>query len=112
MLIALQNHDERGNGITAEKMAEQITGEKPTSAAMRHIRHHIEALRREGTPVCGTPQTGYFLSYREEDINETCEWLYGRAMTTLTQVSRMKKLRDVDLRTQLGLPMETAEKGA
>jgi hypothetical protein len=39
-----------------------------------------------------------------EELNETCEFLYDRAMTSLSQVSRMKQISMPDLRGQLHLP--------
>lgn len=97
-------HVGRGNGVCADRLVTEITGTELTTRSLRLLRHHIEELRRDCVTVCGTPGTGYFYSERQEDINETCEWLYQRAMTTLTQVSRMKKRPDPNLREQLSLP--------
>ena len=60
-------------------------------------------------PYCGKGQEinhgdGCFLAETPEELNATCEFLYSRAMTSLTQVARMKRKALPDLRGQLGLP--------
>ncbi|MBF0293250.1 MAG: hypothetical protein HQK86_13945 [Nitrospinae bacterium] len=97
-------HVGRGNGVSADQLVLEITGEPAGTNSLRLLRTRIEELRRDCVAVCGTPGTGYFYSENQADINETCEWLYQRAMTTLTQVSRMKKRPDPNLREQLALP--------
>lgn len=99
-----ERHAGRGNGVGADRLVMELTGAEGTTNSLRLLRSYIEALRRDCVTVCGTPETGYFYSERQDDINETCEWLYQRAMTTLTQVSRMKKRPDPNLREQLSLP--------
>lgn len=70
----------------------------------RHVRRVIEALRRQGVPICGRPGHGYYLASTDAELLDTCEFLYSRAMTTLTQVSAMRRVSLPDLRGQLRLP--------
>lgn len=107
---ALLYHQGRDNGVSADALVREITGKEPTEAARRALRSAITGLRLEertgGLVVCGVPATGYYLSDREEDIDETCFWLLARAEKTWTQIARMKGRRAVDVRAQLGLPIK------
>jgi hypothetical protein len=94
----LAAHIGKANGI----------GEKELIAATlnsgRTVRKCVELLRREGRQICGTPDTGYFIAETPEELNETCDWMTHRAMTTLVQVSAMKRVSLADLIGQARLP--------
>ena len=106
VLDVLGDHAGAENGISARNLVLTILGiESPM--AERRLRHLIVALREAGHPVAGTPSTGYFLARTEAELNETCEFLYGRAMTSLTQVAALKRVAMPDLRGQLRLPVTT-----
>lgn len=108
VLDVLGDHAGAGNGISARNLVRTILNvESPM--AERRLRHTIVALRQAGHPIAGTPSTGYFLACTEDELNATCEFLYGRAMTSLTQVAALKRVALPDLRGQLRLPV-TAEK--
>lgn len=103
VLATLQrNHRGREAGVSAEALAEEIAGHV-TPRSVRALREVIVQLRLEGHPVCGVPATGYYVSTRPEDVEETVEWLYRRALTTLTQISRMKNRAVPNLRKALGM---------
>lgn len=103
VLAALTKHIGKERGITATDLVGEITWSAGTPAETRQLRHVIEELRREGQHICGHPSAGYFIARNEAELNETCRWLVDRAMTTLTQVSKMKKASLPDLHGQLGL---------
>ena len=103
VLQALSSHIGKGNGLTAKQLVSEITWETPSDAKCRRLRQVIEELRREGQHICGHPSSGYFIASNEAELNETCRFLVDRAMTTLTQVSKMKKASLPDLHGQLGL---------
>jgi len=103
VLQALSAHIGKARGITAKELVAEITWEAATDAQCRKLRMVIEELRREGQHICGHPASGYFIAANEDELNETCRFLVDRAMTTLTQVSRMKKASLPDLHGQLGL---------
>jgi hypothetical protein len=108
VLDALLDRVGAERGISAKDFTCHLYGSY--SAYMeRHLRRVIEALRRDGHPVAGTPATGYFYAETEAELNDTCEFLYGRAMTTLTLVAAMKRVALPDLRGQLNLPVEKGE---
>jgi hypothetical protein len=103
VLQSLSHHIGKNNGIKGKNLVADITWEASTAGDERKLRLVIEELRLEGQHICGTPKTGYFIAVEESDMTETCEFLYNRAMKSLTQISRMKKVSLPDLRGQLGL---------
>lgn len=105
VLGALGGHIGEKNGITARGLALKVsTRIDPPAGVERVIRKLIQELRTEGFHVCGTPDAGYFLAATPDELDRTCAFLYARAMTTLTQIARMKKVSVPDLRGQLKLP--------
>lgn len=104
LLTALRRHIGRRNGITGKHLVEEITGRAADPVAERHLRKLVCELRMDGFHVCAHPETGYFIAASDEELNQTCEFLYERAMASLAQVSRMKNVSLPDLRGQLRLP--------
>jgi hypothetical protein len=103
VLDALSRHIGKSRGVTAKQLVSEITWKAPSDAQCRRLRQTIEELRREGQHICGHPSKGYFIAANEAELNETCKFLVDRAMTTLTQVSKMKRASLPDLHGQLGL---------
>lgn len=97
VLAVLSRHIGRGNGISVRGLEQQL------DILPRQIRTLIEALRNDGHAVCGTPRDGYYIAATAEELDETFEFLYARAMCSLKQISRMKKIACPDLRGQLHL---------
>ncbi|MGP1666707.1 MAG: hypothetical protein ACTS5I_12500 [Rhodanobacter sp.] len=89
-------------GRTARELVLAISG-KHSTGDERRLRQIVVALRLAGYPVCGLPETGYFLAANAAELDRTCEFLFGRSMTTLRQVSALKRVTLPDLRGQLGL---------
>lgn len=104
VLAALQRRIGAANGMTAAQLVYAITDSGHT-ADERRLRQVIEQLRNEGHAICAHPAAGYYLAASADDINKTCAFLVGRAMTSLRQVSAMKHVALPDLYGQLGLPM-------
>jgi len=94
------------NGRTAEGLVRTITG-KASTADQRRMRNIIEALRTAGHAICANPTHGYYLAANETELNQECIFLFDRAMTSLRQISAMKRVALPDLRGQLGLPLES-----
>jgi len=103
VLAELSAHIGAIRGINGKDLVAQIVWRVPTQNECRQLRHIIEELRHEGHHICGTPAQGYFIAANEAELNQTCEFLLHRAMTTLTQISKMKKASLPDIRGQLGL---------
>lgn len=97
-LSLLSQHVGKGNGIRAKELAQKL------GVNERYVRHLVETLRKDGFAVCGTPKDGYYIAATPEELEQTCEFLYARAMCSLQQISFMKKIPLPDLRGQLHLP--------
>jgi len=103
VLIALEQHLGRDEGASAAELVRQITGDY-SPAQERALRQAIVDLRLKGWHICGHPAEGYYIAETEEELSDTCLFLYDRAMTSLTQISAMKHISLPDLRGQLKLP--------
>lgn len=114
VLHAFASHIGEGKGISASQLVEEIAGIFVEDADPRRLRRVIEELRREGHPICGTPETGYYVAADDAELDRACGFLYERAMTSLSQVAAMKRVTLPDLRGQLNLPVQlaTQEEGA
>lgn len=106
LLNALARHIGRAQGARASDLVREITGLAPESeeVAKRDLRSVVEALRLEGWHVCAHPAEGYYMAATAEELDRTCLFLYSRAIKSLVQIARMKKVSDPDLRGQLRLP--------
>lgn len=112
VLGALTAHIGAQNGVHVELLAAEVAGIFRTNATARQIRQMVVELRRDGHHICGEPTTGYFLAATPEELDRCCEFLYERAMTTLMQISAMKRVAVPDLRGQLRMPLERAQEKA
>lgn len=105
VLSELQRHIGADRGIHVRELVQRITGQQQTQAAQeRRVREIVTELRMDGQHVCGHPASGYFMAATPDELTATCEFLFQRAMTGLSQVSRMKNVSLPDLRGQLHLP--------
>lgn len=106
LLQTLSLHIGQANGIHVKALVMEITGNTNSEAhEERVVRELISNLRMQGHHICGTPSAGYFIAQTEEELNDTCKFLFNRAMTSLEQVARMKKVSLPDLSGQLGLDL-------
>jgi len=110
VLEALRRHIGHLNGASAATLVEEITGvPRPNPLGERQLREVVTELRMEGHHVCAHPATGYFIAESQEELDATCLYLHDRAMASLTQVARMRRVSVPDLRGQLRLPVEQKE---
>lgn len=98
LLAELQKHIGESNGITAQDLGRAL------GCGPREVRVLISILRLEGIAICGTPAHGYYIAANAEELQQTCDFLHSRAMTSLLLSSRMQKLPMADLLGQLRLP--------
>jgi DNA-binding FadR family transcriptional regulator len=59
----------------------------------RAIREAVNALRREGVAICGTPKTGYFIARTLEETEETWAFMNKRSMNWLETRRAFKRAR-------------------
>jgi hypothetical protein len=105
VLTELSNHIGKNNGIHVGPLVMRITGQSTRNEPNeRRVRQIVAELRMDGNHICAHPARGYFMAQNPEELNDTCEFLYERAMTSLSQISRMKQISMPDLRGQLHLP--------
>lgn len=110
VLNALGQRLGSANGITAAALVRELIFDH-TMADERRLRTVIEQLRREGHGICADPTHGYFMAANAKELDATCEFLYSRALTSLQQITAMKKIAMPDLRGQLGLPLQPTVQG-
>ncbi len=107
VLAELQRRVGAANGITAAELVKVLIFDC-TPGDERRLRTVVEQLRREGHAVCADPAHGYFMAASDKELDSTCEFLLGRATTSLQQIAAMKKVAMPELRGQLGLPLEVS----
>jgi biotin operon repressor len=98
VLSVLVWHEGKANGISAKDLSLKV------GVLERDIREIVSALRLEGTAVCAHPAHGYFIAANDQEVTETCEFLYSRAMHSLGIISVLKGVPLPELRGQLRLP--------
>ncbi len=108
VLSVLQGRRGAANGITARNLVQMLTT-RISQADERKLRQIIEKLRRDGHPICAHPAFGYHLAADPTELDRACTFLVGRAMTSLQQVSAMKRIAMPDLYGQLGLQAPTKD---
>lgn len=104
VLEVLSRHIGADSGIGVQALTSAVLGELPWPGAQRAVRAAVVTLRNQGHHVCAHPSTGYFIAANDAELDRTCEYLYGRAMCSLEQVSAMRRVSLPDLRGQLRLP--------
>lgn len=97
LVNVLVSHIGAKNGITADEIARQL------SIPPRRVRSLVSDLREEGVAVCGTPTTGYFVAETPQELEETCQFLRGRALHSLMLESKLRKVALEDLIGQMRL---------
>ncbi len=97
LLTLLSRHVGAANGIGAEQLADLL------DIPQRRVRALVSELREEGTAVCGTPSTGYYIAATPEELEETCQFLRGRALHSLHLESKLRNVPLSDLIGQMRL---------
>ena len=104
VLAALARHIGAARGVRADVLVMEITHRPSADHEERELRRIIAALRQNGHHICAHPNAGYYLAQTDAELNDACNFLYERAMTSLRQIAAMKKISLPDLRGQLHLP--------
>lgn len=102
----IAHHIGATNGVTCHNLVTEITGlSHGIEGHKRQVRSYIVELRNEGLPICGKPETGYFMAATPEELENTARFLFNRAMTGLKQVAAMKRKTLPDLAGQLEIKL-------
>lgn len=109
VLAALSRRIGPANGATVRQLASEVLGTPSDAGDERLLRQVIVKLRRDGHPICATPDEGYHHAANADDLQRTCLHLTRRAVSSLEQVAAMKRLALPDLYGQLGLPTPANE---
>jgi hypothetical protein len=109
VLNLLREQVGRCSALKAGEIVEMLTNQRSTQSQERQLREIFNALCLEGWPICSSSYHGYWWAESAEEIKETCESLRGRAMSSLTRISKLKRLAIPLLEGQLLLPIEMAQ---
>lgn len=101
VLRALSHHQGKGHGVAIGQLVYEATGQEPDPAAERRCRRIISELREEGTAICATPRTGYYIARTQDELDTCCNYLRERAMHSLKLESRLRRVALPDLLNQL-----------
>ena len=97
LLTILSGHQGSTNGISANGLA------KLGGVPERRVRQLVSELREQGTAICATPETGYFIPTTPQELRQSCEFLEHRALKSLLLMSRMTNVSLATLMGQLSL---------
>lgn len=98
LMARMAHHIGKGRGIRAIDLARQL------GVPERRVRQLVSEARDEGTAICGTPATGYYVASNSEELQETMDFLKDRAMHSLHLASRLSNIPLADLVGQLHIP--------
>lgn len=93
----MQRHVGRETGITCRQLAEAA------QVSEREIRKAVTELREAGVPVCGHPASGYYQPANPAELEEGCQFLRQRALTSLHLEAKLRGMNMAELLGQLRL---------
>lgn len=99
----------RHHAIKAPELVAEITRRIPDASATRTVRKLVKQLRLAGEPVCTHSAWGYWWASSPEELEAACQFLKGKAMSSLVQVSRLRRFTLPELAGQMTLPTAPAE---
>ncbi len=106
LLACLARHVGADNGADVQGLALAVYGREAGPSEERRIRKLVVELREDGHHVCAHPSAGYYMAENDAELNQTCKFLYSRAMCSLKQVAAMRRVSLPDLAGQLKIRLE------
>lgn len=97
LLNVMARHYGAENGIKADALAAHLR------VGPRGLRRLISAAREDGFAICGTPNAGYYLPTKPEELESACKFLEHRALRSLHLLARMRNVAMPELLGQLKL---------
>ncbi len=104
----LQRHPGKDQGLKAREMVELLTNQRSGPAMERRLRQLVELLRKQGFPICATPEHGYWWAETPEEIHHCIAWHRARSLHSLMIAGRLKKYGIPLLTGQQVLPIAEA----
>lgn len=101
ILEVMRGHIGKAQGIGITGIVQAATQSCSTTGAERQCRRIISELREQGIAICGKPSTGYYIAANQAELEECCQFLRSRALTSLRLESRLRKMALPDLIQQL-----------
>jgi hypothetical protein len=101
----LQRSPGRARGLHVYEIAELLDYDRDSKHAWRQIRAAIKILRLQGWPICAHPADGYYWATEVAELEGTIAFLRDRALSSLSQISRLKKIAIPLLCGQAVLPL-------
>lgn len=99
----LMLHSGRQRAIKAPDLAWQILARSPNPSDTRTVRRLVKVLRLKGEPICSHSQYGYWWAASPEELEAACQFLRGKAMSSLKQISHLRRFVKPTLAGQLPL---------
>jgi hypothetical protein len=106
VLALLQEQTGRGNALKAGEIVEMITGRRTSPTEERYLRAIIKDLRLKGNPICTHSCYGYWWAASADDLHAASNFLRGKAMSSLRQITKLRNLALPTLIGQLDLLCE------
>lgn len=88
----LQAQVGRDQALKAAEIVELATGQRSSADRERRLRELIKQLRLAGDPVCSHSAHGYYWAAEPQEIEAACQWLRGKALSSLAQVSTLRRV--------------------
>lgn len=92
-----RDHKGASRGVSARVLAARL------GITERLLRSLVSAAREDGTAICGTPSTGYYVAETAAELEDCCRFLRERALHSLHIESRLRNIPLPDLLGQLHL---------
>ncbi|MEM1153647.1 MAG: hypothetical protein AAGI44_05870 [Pseudomonadota bacterium] len=89
--------------IKAPELAAKILKTVPTDGDTRTVRKLVKELRLKGEPICSHSSSGYWWAANPEELQAACEFLRGKALSSLKQYSYLRRFVLPKLTGQLSL---------
>ena len=97
LMALMTQHCGKGKGIRSTDISAAL------NITPRKVRDLVTECREDGIAICGLPSTGYYVAQTRDELEETIEFLKGRALHSLTLASTLSKMPLEDLVGQMHL---------
>ncbi|WP_287128756.1 DUF2811 domain-containing protein [Candidatus Cyanaurora vandensis] len=108
LAVLESRRDRKLAGLTATELVRAAVGCAPGPDETRQLRKIIAMLRLQGQAIAACPTKGYYLADSPEALLTGINYLRGRALHSLKQISRQRRvLKELAGQLRLGLDPKT-----